>query len=152
MTCSFRVGIGYDIHRLAEKRRLVIGGVEIRHPQGLVGHSDADVVLHAIIDALLGAAGLPDIGELFPDSDPALAGADSRGLLANVMGRIRAKGFDPVNVDLIVHAEAPKLSQYKRPMAESISAATTDATSRSNMLRSTTNWQTESAEPVVSAT
>jgi 2-C-methyl-D-erythritol 2,4-cyclodiphosphate synthase len=121
---SFRVGIGYDIHRLAEGRRLVLGGVEIEHAKGLVGHSDADVALHAIIDAMLGAAGLPDIGDLFPDSDPALRDADSRDLVRNVMGRIRARGFKPCNIDLVVHAEAPKMSPYKRTIAESIAALT----------------------------
>lgn len=118
----FRVGIGYDIHRLAEQRRLVVGGVEIDHPLGLVGHSDADVVLHAVTDALLGAAGLPDIGDLFPDTDAAYKDADSRELLKDVMQRVRAKGFEANNLDVIVHAEAPKLSPYKRKMAESIAA------------------------------
>ena len=121
---SFRVGIGYDIHRLAEGRRLVLGGVEIEHAKGLVGHSDADVALHAVIDAMLGAAGLPDIGDLFPDSDPALRDADSRDLVRNVMGRIRAKGFKPCNIDLVIHAEAPRMSPYKRTIAESVAALT----------------------------
>ena len=118
----FRVGIGYDIHRLVEGRRLVLGGIEIEHPQGLMGHSDADVVLHAVADALLGAAGLPDIGDLFPDSDPAYKDADSRALLTDIMGRVREKGFVAGNLDVIVHAEAPKMSPYKRPMAESIAS------------------------------
>ncbi|MFQ5589901.1 MAG: 2-C-methyl-D-erythritol 2,4-cyclodiphosphate synthase [Phycisphaerae bacterium] len=117
---SVRVGIGYDIHRLVEGRRLVIGGVEIVHCKGLVGHSDADVALHAVIDALLGVAGLPDIGELFSDNDPATAGADSRELLAEVIRMVREKGFTPCNVDLILHAEAPRMSLYKRAIAESI--------------------------------
>ncbi|GAG15152.1 unnamed protein product, partial [marine sediment metagenome] len=90
VTDSFRVGIGYDIHRLVEGRRLVVGGIEIEHTKGLIGHSDADVVLHAVIDALLGAAGLPDIGDLYPDTDPAYEGADSRKLLADAMDRVRA--------------------------------------------------------------
>lgn len=115
-----RVGIGYDIHRLVEGRRLVVGGVEIDHPKGLLGHSDADVVLHAVTDALLGAAGLPDLGDLFPDTDPKYKDADSRLLLKDAMSRIRAAGFEPVNVDLIVHAERPKLTPYKRRMGESI--------------------------------
>lgn len=117
---SFRVGIGYDIHRLQEGRRLVLGGIEIQHSKGLIGHSDADVALHAVIDALLGAAGIPDIGELFPDNDPAFAGADSRELLTKVMERIRAKALTPCNIDLILHAEAPKMSPYKRAIAASI--------------------------------
>lgn len=124
MTDSFRVGIGYDIHRLVEGRRLVIGGIEIEHTKGLIGHSDADVVLHAVIDALLGAAGLPDIGDLYPDTDPAYEGADSRKLLADAMDRVRAEGYTTSNIDVIVHAEAPKMSPYKRRMAESIAGLT----------------------------
>jgi 2-C-methyl-D-erythritol 2,4-cyclodiphosphate synthase len=120
MTDTFRVGVGYDIHRLAEGQRMVVGGVEVEHSKGLVGHSDADVVLHAVTDALLGAAGLPDIGDLFPDTDPAYKGVDSRTLLKDAMERVRATGFEACNVDLIVHAEAPKMSPYKRRIAESI--------------------------------
>lgn len=120
MNDQFRVGIGYDIHRLAEERRLVVGGIEIEHDKGLVGHSDADVVLHAVTDAILGAAGLPDIGDLFPDTDAKYKGADSRELLRDVMQRVKAKGYRAINLDVIVHAEAPKLSPYKRKMAESI--------------------------------
>ena len=122
MDDHFRVGIGYDIHRLAEGRRLVVGGIEIEHDKGLMGHSDADVVLHAVTDALLGAAGLPDIGDLFPDTDARYKDADSRLLLKDVMQRVKTKGFRAVNLDVIVHAEAPKLSPYKRKMAESIAA------------------------------
>ncbi len=122
MSATFRVGVGYDIHRLVEGRRLVVGGIEIQHTKGLMGHSDADVVLHAVTDALLGAAGLPDIGDLFPDSDPAYKDADSRLLLKDVMERIRAKGYAACNIDVIVHAEAPKMSPYKRRIAESIAS------------------------------
>ncbi len=120
MAENLRVGIGYDIHRLVEGRRLVVGGIEIDHPKGLLGHSDADVVLHAVTDALLGAAGLPDLGDLFPDTDPKYKDADSRVLLRDAMERVRARGFAPVNVDLIVHAEQPKLTPYKRRMGDSI--------------------------------
>ena len=115
-----RVGIGYDIHRLETGRRLVLGGVELAHPAGLVGHSDADVVLHAVADALLGAAGLPDIGELFPDTDPAYQGADSRRLLTEVLARVHAWGLAVNNLDVIVHAEVPQLGPYKRQIAESV--------------------------------
>lgn len=115
-----RIGIGYDIHRLAEGRRLVLGGVPIEHDLGLAGHSDADVVLHAVIDAMLGAAGLPDIGELYPDTDPAYENVDSKELMRDVVDRVRRAGFGVGNIDLIIHAEAPKLSQYKQPIAESI--------------------------------
>ena len=124
MADNQRVGIGYDIHRLVEGRRLVLGGVEIEHSKGLLGHSDADVVLHAVTDALLGAAGLPDIGDLFPDTDPTYKDADSRVLLEDVMRRVREQGYQPGNLDVIVHAEAPKMSPYKRPIAESIAALT----------------------------
>jgi len=109
-----RVGLGYDVHRLVPGRRLVLGGVEIADPQGrgLDGHSDADVLLHALMDALLGAAGLPDIGHLFPNTDPAYAGADSARLLAEVAGRIAAEGYIVVNVDVTVIAESPKIAPY----------------------------------------
>jgi len=117
---TFRVGIGYDIHRLVEGRRLVLGGVDIPHVRGLLGHSDADVVLHAVTDALLGAAGLSDIGELFPDTDPAYKDANSRKLLAGAMEQVRTAGFAIGNVDVIVHLEAPKLSPHKRRIAVSI--------------------------------
>jgi 2-C-methyl-D-erythritol 2,4-cyclodiphosphate synthase len=116
----YRVGIGYDLHRLAPGRKLMLGGLEIVFERGLVGHSDADVVLHAVADALLGAAGLPDIGDLFPDSDPAYRGADSRELLAEVKRRVDAAGWRAVNLDIVVHAEAPKLGPLKRRIAESI--------------------------------
>ncbi len=122
MTESLRVGLGYDIHRLETGRRLILGGVEISHEKGLVGHSDADVVLHAVTDALLGAAGLPDIGELFPDTDPAYRGADSRALLQDAFGRVRSLCYTVQNLDIVVHAEAPKLSPFKRPIAESIAS------------------------------
>jgi len=115
-----RVGVGYDIHRLVEGRRLVVAGIEINHDKGLMGHSDADVVLHAVTDALLGASGLPDLGDLYPDTDAAYKDADSRVLLRDAVSKIRAKGFQPNNLDLIVHAEQPKLSPHKRSMAESI--------------------------------
>ena len=117
---GFRVGIGYDIHRLAEGRRLIVGGIEITHEKGLVGHSDADVVLHAVTDAFLGAAGLPDIGDLFPDTDPKYKGADSRELLAEAMKRVNERGFRACNVDVIIHAEKPKMSPFKRRIGESI--------------------------------
>jgi len=115
-----RVGIGTDLHRTAPGRKLVLGGVAIDCDLGLIGHSDADVVLHAVTDALLGASGLGDIGELYPDTDPQWAGADSGVLLHKAMAKVRAGGFEPVNVDVVVHAERPKLSPYKRAMAESI--------------------------------
>ena len=124
MSDVIRVGIGYDIHRLVEGRRLMLGGVEIAHDKGLLGHSDADVVLHAVTDALLGAAGLPDIGDLFPDTDARYRDIDSRLLLEQAMARVGEGGLAPANLDLIIHAEAPKLSPYKRRIAESIAGLT----------------------------
>ncbi len=117
---QFRVGVGYDIHRLIEGRRLVLGGVELLHDKGLAGHSDGDVVLHALADALLGACNLPDIGDLFPDTDPKLKGVDSRKLVAEVIARVRKTGFEPNNADCIIHAERPRLTEHKRKIADSI--------------------------------
>jgi 2-C-methyl-D-erythritol 2,4-cyclodiphosphate synthase len=109
---GLRVGQGYDVHALVPGRPLIIGGVEIAHTHGLLGHSDADVLLHAITDALLGAAGLGDIGRHFPDTDPAFAGADSRKLLREALHRVRQAGFALINVDSTVIAQAPKLMPY----------------------------------------
>jgi len=116
----YRTGIGYDLHRTAEGRPLILGGVRIEHPRGLAGHSDADVVLHALCDALLGAAGLGDIGELFPDADPTHKDADSRIFLRNVLVRLRAAGFAVANVDVVIHAEQPRLGPHKRQIRESL--------------------------------
>ena len=117
---DFRIGHGYDVHRLTEGRRLVLGGVEIPYSKGLLGHSDADVLLHAIADALLGAAALGDIGLLFPDTDPAYRGADSRELLREVMRRVSAAGYRVGNVDATILAQAPKLRQFIDAMREQI--------------------------------
>lgn len=115
-----RVGIGYDIHRIAAGRPLILGGIEIPSPFGLDGHSDADVVLHALCDALLGAAALGDIGELFPNSNPAYRGMNSRWFVQQVMVRVREAGLQPVNADLSVMAEAPRLSPHKVAMRADI--------------------------------
>jgi 2-C-methyl-D-erythritol 2,4-cyclodiphosphate synthase len=109
----FRVGLGHDTHRLVAGRPLILGGVRIEHSAGLDGHSDADVLLHAVTDAVLGAAGLGDIGELFPDTDPQYRGADSSQFLIEALRRVRAAGWQPVNVDCTVHAQRPKLSAFK---------------------------------------
>jgi 2-C-methyl-D-erythritol 2,4-cyclodiphosphate synthase len=110
---SFRIGHGYDIHRLVDNRRLVLGGVEIPFGKGLEGHSDADVVLHALADALLGAAGLPDIGQQFPPTDNQYKDADSLHLLELVVNKVREAGFSEiVNVDITVQAERPLLNEY----------------------------------------
>jgi 2-C-methyl-D-erythritol 2,4-cyclodiphosphate synthase len=110
---SFRVGSGHDTHRLAEGRPLILGGVRIDHPWGLVGHSDADAVLHAVTDALLGAAGLGDIGELFPDTDPLWRDADSRIFLVAALERLNRGGWRAVNLDVTVFAQQPKLGPVK---------------------------------------
>ena len=102
-----RIGHGYDVHRLVEGRRLLLGGVDIPHEKGLLGHSDADVLVHAIMDALLGAAALGDIGKHFPDSDPAYAGADSLGLAAHVAALLPNHGYRIVNIDSTILAQAP---------------------------------------------
>ncbi len=115
-----RVGIGHDTHRLEDGRPLILGGVRIEHPQGLAGHSDADVVLHAVADALLGAAGLGDIGEHYPDTDPKWLGLDSGKLLTEVVDRLARGGWRTVNCDLIVHAQAPKLGPHKAALRENI--------------------------------
>jgi len=117
-----RVGIGTDLHRLEAGRPLILGGVRIEYEFGVAGHSDADVVLHAVTDALLGAAAQPDIGELFPDTDPRWRGADSRQLLAAVVARVRGLGWAPANVDVVIHAERPKLSPHKEAIRASLAA------------------------------
>lgn len=118
-----RVGLGEDIHALVPGRRLVLGGVDIPHHAGLLGHSDADALLHAVTDALLGAAGLGDIGEHFPDHDPRWRGADSRQLLAAACAEVRAAGWEPVNVDCTVRAQAPRLAPYREAMRAGIAQA-----------------------------
>jgi 2-C-methyl-D-erythritol 2,4-cyclodiphosphate synthase len=119
---GYRVGIGTDIHRVAEGRKLMLCGVYVPYPAGLAGHSDGDVGLHAVIDALLGATGMGDIGTLFPDTDPALKDADSKELLFAVKERLEEKKWEVLNVDLIIHTEEPKLGplkgQMKRCLAE----------------------------------
>lgn len=118
-----RIGQGYDVHRLKEGRRLVLGGVEIPYDRGLDGHSDADVLAHAIMDALLGAAAMGDIGALFPDSDERYLGADSLELLREVAGRLRAAGYEIVNIDSTVVAQSPRLAAYIGRMRENIARA-----------------------------
>lgn len=110
---EFRVGLGQDCHRLVDDRPLILGGVRIEHDRGLLGHSDADVLLHAITDAVLGAAGLGDIGEMFPDTDPKHRGADSGELLRTALAAATGQGWRVVNVDCTVAAERPKLSPHK---------------------------------------
>ena len=118
-----RIGHGYDVHRLVEGRKLILGGVEIDHTLGLLGHSDADVLAHAVSDALLGAAALGDIGTHFPDTDPQYKGADSILLLRHVVGLLREKGYRVVNVDSTVIAQAPKLKPHIPGMREHLADA-----------------------------
>ena len=118
-----RIGHGYDVHRLVEGRRLIIGGVEIPHERGLLGHSDADVLLHAISDAILGAAAMGDIGKLFPDTDPAFKDADSLRLLRIVGQRLAANGYRVVNIDSTVIAQAPKLAPHILKMRHNVALA-----------------------------
>ncbi len=115
-----RIGQGYDVHRLAEGRKLILGGVEIPFEKGLLGHSDADVLTHAIMDALLGAAGMGDIGQHFPDTDSAYAGADSLKLLAAVVEKLSANGWLVGNVDSTLIAQRPKLAEYIPQMRKNL--------------------------------
>jgi 2-C-methyl-D-erythritol 2,4-cyclodiphosphate synthase len=122
MNVPFRIGIGYDIHRLVEGRRLVLGGVEIPFEKGLLGHSDSDVLTHALCDALLGAAALGDMGTHFPDTDPRFKDVSSLDLLANAFGQIAALGYAVQNVDAVVLAERPRLGPYVKSIRESLAA------------------------------
>ena len=120
---NLRIGHGYDVHRLVEDRALIIGGVDIPWKLGLLGHSDADVLTHAVMDALSGAARLGDIGKLFPDTDPAYKGISSLKLLCHVGGLLREKGFAVVNIDATLLAQAPKVGPYRAQMERNIAAA-----------------------------
>ena len=120
---ALRIGEGWDVHALVPGRRLILGGVEIDHTMGLLGHSDADALLHAITDAVLGAAGLGDIGRHFSDTDPQFSGADSSALLMQAMAKVRAAGWELVNVDCTVVAQAPKLAPHIPAMCARIAAA-----------------------------
>jgi len=138
MPTPFRIGTGFDVHALVPGRRLVIGGVEIDFTSGLLGHSDADVLLHAITDALFGAAGLGDIGRHFPDTDPTYAGADSRVLLRACVDRVLAAGYVVGNVDATIIAQAPKMAPYIGQMAVCIAADCGVDVSRVNVKAKTT--------------
>ena len=135
---TFRVGHGVDVHQLVLGRALIIGGVKIDYARGLLGHSDADVLLHAISDALLGAAGLGDIGKHFPDSDAKFKGIDSRELLRNIAAKINAKGFTVGNVDATVIAQAPKMAPHIPAMVANIAAALGIDASQVNVKATTT--------------
>ena len=120
---NLRIGQGYDVHQLVEGRKLIMGGVDIPHTRGLLGHSDADVLAHAVADALLGGVRGGDIGKLFPDTDPAYEGADSMKLLAAVADYVRDLGYVILDVDSVIAAQAPKLSPYRDRMRENLARA-----------------------------
>lgn len=120
---NLRIGQGYDVHQLVEGRKLIMGGVDIPHTRGLLGHSDADVLAHAVADALLGGVRGGDIGKLFPDTDPAYEGADSMKLLAAVADYVRDLGYEILDVDSVIAAQAPKLSPYRDQMRENLAHA-----------------------------
>ena len=132
-----RIGHGYDVHRLVEGRELILGGVKIPYEKGLLGHSDADVLLHAVSDALLGAAGLGDIGRHFPDTDPQYKGADSLKLLAQVGEKLRAAGYGVGNIDVTMIAQRPKLKDYIPQMEENIASALGIAAAQVNVKATT---------------
>ncbi len=138
MAGEFRVGTGTDVHALVAGRDLIIGGVKIDYPLGLKGHSDADVLLHAVCDALLGAAGLGDIGEHFPDTDPAYKGISSMVLLEQCVSKIQKKGFGISNLDALIFAQAPKMAPHKAEMAANIARAMNLAPDRINIKATTT--------------
>lgn len=132
-----RIGHGYDVHKLVEGRDLILGGVKIDYEKGLLGHSDADVLLHAVSDALLGAAGLGDIGRHFPDTDPKYKGADSLELLREVYRKISEKGFRVGNIDVTMIAQKPKLKDFIPQMQENIAAAVNVSPDRVNVKATT---------------
>ena len=132
-----RIGHGYDVHRLVSGRKLILGGVEIEHALGLLGHSDADVLTHAVMDALLGACAMGDIGRLFPDHDPAYEGADSIGLLERVMKRLSESGYRVGNVDATVIAQRPKLAPYIDGMRQNLAAVMGVSVDRVNVKATT---------------
>lgn len=135
---GFRIGFGYDVHQLAEGEELWLGGVLVPHSKGAVGHSDADVVLHVICDAVLGAANLRDIGYHFPDTDPAYKGVDSKLLLRDTMALIRSKGFELGNVDVTLALQRPKVKPYIEDMREAVATAARVEVSRVSVKATTT--------------
>jgi 2-C-methyl-D-erythritol 2,4-cyclodiphosphate synthase len=136
---GMRIGHGFDAHRFGDRRRLMLGGIEVTHPAGLAGHSDADVVLHAIIDAMLGAAGLGDIGGMFPSSDERWRDAESIGLLRSACDAVRGAGFALVNVDATVVAQEPRLAPFTDKMCEAIAAGLGIERARVNVKATTTD-------------
>jgi len=135
---TFRIGQGFDVHAFASGRKLILGGVEISYELGLAGHSDADVLVHALCDALLGAAGLGDIGQHYPDTDARFSGADSMELLGDVVGKLEAQGWNIGNVDMTVIAQAPKLASYIPEMRQRIAEVLCIANEQVNVKATTT--------------
>lgn len=133
-----RIGTGYDVHRLVSGRKLIIGGIDIPHDKGLLGHSDADVLTHAVCDAILGAAGLPDIGHCFPDTDERFKDIYSIKLLERSMEMVRIKGFEIGNIDITVYAQAPKLSPHREKIRQRLAQALAISTDQVNMKATTT--------------
>lgn len=134
---NLRIGHGYDVHRLVEGRKCILGGVEIAHETGLLGHSDADVLVHAVMDALLGAAALGDIGKLFPDTDPQWKGADSLELLRKVRARLEEAGWQVDNIDATIIAQAPRMAPHIETMRQNIAAALDIAVGQVNVKATT---------------
>ena len=132
-----RVGMGYDVHRLVEGRKLILGGVEVPYTHGLLGHSDADVLVHAVMDALLGAAALGDIGQHFPDTDPAYKGISSLRLLDHVAGLLKKQGFSVGNIDAVIIAQKPKMAPYIPKMRQNIAQALGISADRVNIKATT---------------
>lgn len=137
---GFRVGLGYDVHKLTEDRKLILGGVDIPYEKGLLGHSDADVLVHAIMDALLGACKMGDIGKLFPDTDPQYEGISSIKLLTLVGELLKEKGYKIVNIDSIIVAQKPKMASYISSMEENIATALGISIDDINVKATTEEW------------
>ena len=135
-----RIGLGYDVHAFATGRRLVIGGVDIPFEKGLLGHSDADVLVHAIMDGLVGAARLGDIGKLFPDTDPAYEGADSLKLLEKVGALLRKEGFSIVDIDSVIMIQEPKMAPHREQMRENVARALGIPVDNVGIKATTTEW------------
>ena len=135
---NFRIGSGYDVHQLVTGRKLVLGGVTIPHEKGLKGHSDADVIVHAVCDAMLGGAGLGDIGEHFPDSDPQFKGISSILLMVHCQNLLQEKGYEVGNIDGTIFAQAPRMSSYKKAMEKNLASAAAVSVDMVNIKATTT--------------
>lgn len=137
---SMRIGLGFDVHAFSEDRTLILGGVTIPHTKGLLGHSDADVVTHALMDAILSAMRAGDIGKLFPDTDPAYKGADSIGLLKHVVALMHTQGFELIDTDIVIAAQEPKISPYREQMRSCLAEALEVPVENVGLKATTTEW------------